>query len=142
VAIDWSLFEIAKTPPKHLERGWKKREKKERLEAVYALVDARDGEVCRVTGRQLIKGLPGSVAHEKWHTRHHMKKRSTHPEDIYNVANIFVCAWQVHQAIEDCLIEIEGDDANKRLIFSWNRRLVPVGSEPFRIKSKRRSQNK
>jgi hypothetical protein len=140
--IDWSVFAIPKGQPKHLEKGWKKREKEQRLEAVYALVDARDGQVCRVTGRTLIKGLPGSVAHEKWHTRHHMKKRSTHPEDYFNLANIFVCSWQAHQALESGALLHEGNDANGRLIFHWNRRVVPVGKEPFRIRSKRRSQNR
>jgi hypothetical protein len=140
--IDWSLLPIRKGPPKRLEKGWKKREQEARLEAVYALVDARDGSVCRVTGRALIKGLPGNVAPQKWHTRHHMKARSTHPEDKFNLANIFVCAWEAHQAIEDCLIEIEGTDANKRLFFRWNRRLVPVGKEPFRIVTADRSSRR
>jgi hypothetical protein len=140
--IDWSLFAIAKGPPKRLEKGWKKRERAQRLEDVYALADARDGTVCRVTGRQLKKGLPNTVDAKVWHTRHHMKKRSTHPEDIFNLANIFVCAWEVHQALERGEIEIEGTDANKRLFFRWNRRLVPVGKEPFRIVTADRSSRR
>jgi hypothetical protein len=140
--IDYSQFAIPKGPSIRLEKGWRRREREKRLEDVYALVDARDGSVCRVTGRQLRKGLPNTVDQKVWHTRHHMKKRSTHPEDYFNVANIFVCAWEAHKALEDCLIEIEGTDANKRLVFRWNRRVVPVGQEPFRIASKRRSQNK
>lgn len=140
--IDYSLLAIAKGPPKHLTKGWKKREKAARLEAVYALVDARDGSICRVTGRELKKGLPGSVEPRIWHTRHHMQARSTHPEDVYNLANIFVCCWQAHQALQDGLIEVEGDDANKRLFFRWNRRVITANKEPFRIVTADKSSRK
>jgi len=98
--------------------------------------------VCRVTGRRLKKGLQGNVDPRIWHTRHHMKERSTHPEDIYDIRNIFVCCWEAHRALQDGLIEIEGTNADKRLFFRWNRRVVPAGKEPFRIVTADRSSRK
>ena len=92
------------------------------------------------SGQQLIKGLPQQRPDKKvWLTRHHMHGRIGPARN--DPKFIFVCSWQAHEAIEHNLIEIEGDDADQRLIFRWNRRLVPVSKEPFRIKSKRRSQN-
>lgn len=137
--IDYSVLAIPKHRPESLVRGWKKQERARQMDEAYALVDARDGDICRVTGRRLTKGRPGTVPLRIWLTHHHLKKRSTYPGDKYDPRNIFVVCGQAHRALEGCLIEVEGTNAYRRLIFRWNRRIVPVGKEPFRIRSSNRS---
>lgn len=137
MAIDYSLSRLPKGTPNRLARGWKKRERDAKLDAAYAHVDQRDGVICRVTGRTLRKGLPGAVPPKFWLTRHHMYGR--HAALLSDVSAIFVCAWDVHQLLELNAIEIEGTNANRPLFFRWNRRVVPVGKEPFRLATRNRS---
>lgn len=136
---------IPKGTPRSLDTHWKKQEHDRLLKAAYDAVDLRDGTICRVTGRQLVKGIPGSPQSKNartWLTRHHMKPRSTHPGDSYNPALIFVCSWEVHKHLQRYEIEIEGTDARKRLVFRWNPRIFTGEKKPpFRIQSKRWSQN-
>jgi hypothetical protein len=106
---------------------------------VYAEVDARDGKKCKATGRPL---FAGAIDPRMRLERHHIKKRSTDKALRYVASNIVTLAGDVHQLVEAKALLIEGTNANKRLVFHWNREMVPVGKEPFKLLSKRKSQNK
>lgn len=110
---------------KHLRR---KAKEAERI-AIKKLVFARDGGKCRVCGGR---------AEEM----HELDFRSLGGQrSLEN--SIAVCIFRgknCHQLLQKHAIEVEGTDANTRLIFRWNRAMVARGSEPFRIRSKRRSQ--
>lgn len=151
VGFDYSFLHdipgaIPKGRPKILDADFKRQEHERLLQAAYDLVDARDGTICRVTGRQLVKGIPGSVpsANDKtWLTRHHLKPRSTNPAELYNPAFIFVCSWLSHKYLQKHAIEIEGTDARKRLFFRWNPRMFAEGEKvPFRIVTADRSSRR
>lgn len=143
VGIDWDLIArhggIAKGTPIVMEKGWKKREFEAALAAAYEVVNKRDGNRSRVTGVELF----AEHASDKSRREHnHLGERSTHPEKITDPSNIFLCSTLEHKYLTSHAIEIEGEDANQRLIFRWNLAMLNGNPPPFRLLSKRRSQNR
>lgn len=139
MAIDYTGFAIPKGLPSVLTKGWKKRDNQTRMDEAFAAVDKRDGLVSRISGQLLFT----NTNDPKLLRDHcHMRGRNVAPEDKYNPDKIFNASRYEHKLFDAHEIEVEGTDASKRLIFRWNRAVVPVGEEPFRILSKRRSQNR
>lgn len=143
IGIDWSAIEeaggIGKGPTIQLEKGWKDAAFTKALAEAYAIVDERDSNRSRITGIELAH----DAADPKRRREHnHLGERSTHPDKVTDPSNIFLCSTYEHGFLTSHALEIEGTDANARLIFRWNRRMVPAGKEPFRLLSKRRSQNR
>jgi hypothetical protein len=143
VGIDWDAIAraggIPKGPPVVLEKGWKKREFEAALAAAYEVVNKRDGNRSRVTGIELF-AEHGSDKSRREHN--HLGERSTDPDKITDPSNIFLCSTYEHKFITNHALEIEGTDANKRLIFRWNVAMLNGKQPPFRLLSKRRSQNR
>lgn len=143
MAIDYSAIEaaggIGKGKPRQLTRGWKKKENADRMQAAFDAVDARDKGISRISGKETLTNTSDDKA---LRDHCHMRGRNVDPVEKYNPKRIFTATREEHKAYDAHLLEREGEDADLRLIFRWNRRLVPVGQEPFRIASKRRSQNK
>lgn len=138
MAIDYSVLAISKGLPAVLTKGWKKRANDDRMQAAFDAVDARDGLVSRISGKALLK----ESANQKVQRDHcHMRGRNVDPAHRFDPRRIFNASRYEHRLFDAHAIEVEGMDANKRLIFRWNRNVVPVGQEPFRLLSKRRSQN-
>lgn len=129
---------IPKSHPGGLEKGWKRRENHARMDAAYAKVDARDGGLSRISGRPTVTGTSDPT---RLRDHCHIKAKGAHPELKYASSNIFTATRQEHKLFDAYAITLEGTDARGRLIFRWNRAIVPVGKEPFRLLSKRRSQN-
>lgn len=101
-------------------------------------IDKRDGMVSRISG----KPLDTNVANLKTLRDHcHIKSKKAHPALRYLVSNGFNASRFEHKLIHAGWIEIEGTDANKRLIFRWADH-VPAKDRTFQIKSKRWSQNR
>jgi hypothetical protein len=101
-------------------------------------IDKRDGMKSRVSG----KPLDTNTTNRKTLRDHcHIKSKKAHPEIRYEVWNGFNASRYEHKLIHAGWIEIEGTDANKRLIFRWSDH-VPAKDRTFRILSKRRSQNR
>lgn len=139
MGIDYSVLPLSKGTPRQLTRGWKKTANEARMQAAFDAVDARDKGISRISGKETFTG----TSNEKVLRDHcHFRGRNADPVEKYNQKRIFTATREEHKAYDAHLLEREGEDADKRLIFRWNRRLVPVGKEPFRIASKRRSQNK
>lgn len=137
--IDWNALAIPKGAPSVLTKGWKKRDNASRMDAAFAAVDARDGLVSRISGQPLLK----ESADPKLQRDHcHMRGRNVDPKEKFNPKRIFNASRYEHKLFDAHAIEVEGTDADQRLIFRWNRNVVPVEKEPFRLLSKRRSQNK
>jgi hypothetical protein len=90
-------------------------------------IDKRDGMKSRVSGKP--------------RDHCHIKSKKAHPEIRYEVWNGFNASRYEHKLIHAGWIEIEGTDANKRLIFRWAAHVKPE-DRTFRILSKRRSQNR
>ena len=138
MAIDYSLLAFGKGIPRVIQKATKRREDDQALKDAYTLVDARDKRTCRATGRPL---TPGAVMPAMRLERHHLKPRSTHPELITDSRNVVTVAADVHQLIEAAKIEVEGTDADGRLIFRWATG-VPEKERIVTLLSKRKSQRR
>ena len=117
--------------PRVIEKAQKVKAIEAHRKSVKAQVFARDGGKCRVCGG------PAQEMHELVF-RSLGGKRS-----LEN--SIAVCNYQgrnCHRLLQRLCIEWEGADANARVVFHWNRKMIPKGTEPFRILSKRRSERK
>jgi hypothetical protein len=129
MGIDYSQFAFAKGTPRVLTKAKRAKSSEQQRKDVKAAVFARDKSQCRVCGK------PAEEMHE-------LRFRSL--GGVRSLENsIAVCIFRghnCHRLLQTHCIDVEGEDANKRLVFHWNRRMVKKGEEPFRIKSKRRSQ--
>lgn len=126
-----------KPMPRAIEKHARKVASDAALTDAYKLVDARDKRTCRATGRTL---QPGAVMPQMRLERHHLAKRSTHKGLVADSQNIVTLAADAHQLVEAGALLIEGDNADERLVFHWNREIVKPNKEPFKLLSKRKSQ--
>lgn len=117
-----------------LERKARKAFDEAVLAEAYEIVNQRDGNICRVTGRFL---QPGAVMAEVRREHHHLQPRSIAPERIADPKNIILVAAEVHALITGGFIEIEGKDATKPLFAHWNEKAMKGRIKPFRIVGKR-----
>jgi hypothetical protein len=117
-----------------LDRKARKAEEDAALAAAYEIVNQRDANLCRVTGRFL---SPSSVMAETRREHHHLQPRSIAPDRIADPSNIILVAAEVHQLITGGFIEIEGKDATKALFAHWNEAAMKGRIKPFRIVGKR-----
>jgi hypothetical protein len=133
-----SFNPVEKPVLRDLDKHHKDRDREARIEAAYAEVDKRDGGIDQVTGQFTVPGSPDTKLARD---HHHLKGRRVRPDWIDKPERIITVARRTHRLLQRHAILVEGDDARYRLVFTWNRTMVPVGKEPFRIKSKRWSQN-
>lgn len=132
--IDWSEVTryggVPKGPSIQLEKGWKQAAFETALAKAYAKVDLRDENRSRITNTPL---LPSTGNLKQLREHNHLGRRSTFPSLKTAVKNIFLVSNYEHGYLTRNELLTHGTDANKDLKFSWNRRLVPVGKEPFRV---------
>ena len=117
-----------------LARRARRAEDSTALADAYAVVDARDGGFCVITGRFVVAG---AVDPRRRREHHHLKGRNVRPDWVTDPRRIITVAADVHQLIEGGFIEVEGENANQRIVAHWNRALMPSGREPFRLLSRR-----
>lgn len=115
------------------KKARKAAEEKELAEA-YEVVNVRDGNQCRVTGRFL---QAGAVMAEVRREHHHLVPRSIAPDRVCDATNIILVAAEVHNLITGGFIEVEGKDATKPLFFHWREDMMRGRIKPFAIKGKR-----
>jgi len=110
------------------------------LKDAYAVVNARDENRDRVTGKPL-KASSADPAVRREH--HHIQSRGAYPERIADPANIILVSVLTHSLIEGGLIVVEGIDASlpNRLRFMWRvDPPVPANLRVVRIQSRRRTE--
>lgn len=117
-----------------LEKNERKAEDTKALADAYERVNARDGNLCRVTGRFL---SPTSVMAETRREHHHLQPRSIAPDRVADDRNIVLVCAEAHQLITGGFLEVEGTDATKPLFFHWNEIAMRGRVRPFAIKGKR-----
>jgi hypothetical protein len=131
VGIDYSQLPLSKGQPRVLLKALKDKAEEKHRKDIKAKVFARDKGKCRVCGSQADE-------------MHELDFRSLGGKrSLEN--SIAVCIFRgnnCHRYLQTHAIDVEGSDANARLVFHWNRSMVKKGEEPFRIKSKRRSQDR
>lgn len=128
--IDYSIFAIPKQRSIAAEKADKDAAFDAKLAKAYRAVELRDDNRSRITGTPL---FPSSGQERQRREHNHLGRRSTYPSLKTAVKNIFLCSTYEHRFLTNNELLIHGTDANKELRFSWNRRLIPVGKEPFRI---------
>lgn len=117
-----------------LERKARKAEAEQALADAYEIVNQRDGNQCRVTGRFL---QAGAVMAEVRREHHHLRERSLAKELVADPRNIILVCAEAHFLITGGFLEVEGDDATKPVFFHWNPVAMRGRVKPFAIKSKR-----
>lgn len=117
-----------------LDRKARQAEADAELAAAYEIVNARDGNICRVTGRFL---SPSSVMAETRREHHHLEPRSIAPARIADPTNIILVCKEAHDYITGGFIEVEGKDATKPMFFHWREDMMRGRVRPFHIKGKR-----
>lgn len=131
MSIDYSQLALPKGTPRVVLKSLKAKAAEKHRKDIKAQVFARDGGKCRVCGGQ---------AEEM----HELEFRSLGGKrSLEN--SIAVCIFRgnnCHRLLQTHAIDVEGENANQRLVFHWNRAMVKKGEEPFRLRSKRRSQNR
>lgn len=135
-----AFFKGRTVVPGPIERKARRAKKADALQTAYASVDARDKKRCQVTGKALSVG-----GVDEWTRleRNHLGPRSTRPEDRANADNILTVSAAVHKLMQAwALIPVDAKgDRTERVSkiagYRWNRAMVPVGKEPFRLKSRK-----
>jgi hypothetical protein len=117
-----------------LDRHERRAAEEKALADAYEVVNIRDGNQCRVTGRFL---QPGAVDARVRREHNHLVPRSIAPDRIADPNNIFLVCAEAHDLITGHYIEVEGADASRRLHFHWNEDMMRGRVKPFRIVSKR-----
>lgn len=101
-----------------MQRGARKKAKQEALEAAYDVCNQRDGNRCRVTGKRLDPAAM-DPAHRREH--HHLKGRRVRPEWRERSERICLVSKLAHGLITAGWIEVEGDNADKALMWHWTK---------------------
>lgn len=137
MAIDYSQLKFAKGQPKVLlERAQQKAEERE-WRRTCQIVDERDKRVCQVTGRPV-----SAWAVDPWMRleRHHLEYRSKNKARRWTAYNVWTVCAAVHQLIHGGALRLynkagkPATDVREIDHVAWNRRLVPVGEEPCRVR--------
>lgn len=138
MAIDYSQLAISKGLSAALSRHARKVDRAVSLRQAYALVDARDEGISWVSGCYTV---PKAADSRQRREHHHLHGRNARPDLRDDPHAIITVSGFEHRLIEDGALVAEGDDARNPIFWHWNRAMVPAGKEPFRLKSKRWSQN-
>lgn len=117
-----------------LDRRARQAEEDQALVDAYEVVNQRDGNQCRVTGRFLQAGAVDARVRRE---HHHLVPRSIAPERVTDPDNIILVAAEVHDLITGRFIELEGKSATKPLFAHWNESAMKGRIKPFRIVGKR-----
>lgn len=117
-----------------LARNERRAAEEKALNDAYELVNVRDGNQCRVTGRFVQAGAVDARVRRE---HHHLEPRSLSPLRVADPANIILVCAEAHDLITGRFIEVEGDDATKPVFFHWNEEAMKGRIKPFRIVGKR-----
>lgn len=124
-------------PPKgsgRLARAERRAEEEKALAEAYEVVNIRDGNQCRVTGRFV---QPCAVDARVRREHHHLVPRSIDLERVADPTNILLVCAEAHDLITGRFIDVEGTDATKAVFFHWNEEAMKGRVKPFRIVGKR-----
>jgi hypothetical protein len=109
--------------PGGLGVGWK-------LAKAYAEVDAREDNVCQVSG---VKLSPAARDTKRLREHHHIKGRNVKPEWVYESRRIVLCSKFVHDLFTGKALLLDSTDATQPLKLRWNRAFIKPGKEAIRL---------
>jgi hypothetical protein len=122
-----SHFKSADTPVK-VQRHDRKKAREEALEKAYAVVNNRDHNTCRATGRRLD---PAAIDPAFRREHHHLKGRNVRPDWRDKPERICLVSALAHDLITKGWIDVEGTDARKPLFFHYT---ALAKSRPIQLK--------
>ncbi len=131
MAIDTSALPYPKHTPAPVARHWRATANDAKLEHAYRAVELREDNHCQVTGVPLV---PKSPNDKRRREHHHLTGRRVRPEWRHRPERILLVSADVHRLLESHALQPDGCDARKPIRFAWNRRIVPAGKEPFRLR--------
>ena len=117
-----------------LERQARRSAEYQAMADAYEVVNVRDGNQCRVTGRFVHAGAVDARTRRE---HHHLVPRSLAPDRVADPDNIILVCAEAHDLITGRFIEVEGTDATKPLFFHWREEAMKGRAKPFAIKGKR-----
>lgn len=137
MAMDTSALRFPKAKPRVLDAAAKARAEDAAWRACCRAVDARDKRICHVTGLSLSAG-----AVDPWRAleRHHLAYRSRDTTRKTDPENVLTVSRAVHQLLHAGALQLRNPGGQPvRTVaglnhVAWNRRLVPKGEEPCRIR--------
>jgi hypothetical protein len=115
-----------------IEKATKASEHDRKLKAAYAEVDAREDNVCQVSG---VKLSPKTDNPRRLREHHHIKGRNVKPEWVYEPKRIVLCSKFIHDLFTGKALLLESTDATQPLKLRWNRSIVKPGKEPIRLEN-------
>lgn len=132
----YGAFSKTNQVPQVIARHQRKLSEKKALDAAYRATERRDGNVCRVTGEPV---SPQAKEYKHLREHHHLRGRNVKPEWKFDASRIIVVSKLAHDLITAGWIDVEGDDATKRIVFTWAEHVKPA-LRPFQLRSRRRCQ--
>ena len=133
MAIDYSALTFSKGTPLALTKHRKRVATVARLLEAYSDVDLRDCGFSVISG---VYTVPGATDPKRRREHHHLNGRRVRPEWVCCPERIITVTGWEHELLTSNALQIEGCDARERLMFYWNRKIVPPGKEPFRLKKR------
>lgn len=117
-----------------LDRRERKVAEEKALNEAYEIVNIRDGNQCRVTGRFVQAGAVDARVRRE---HHHLQPRSLAPDLVAEPRNILLVCAEAHDLITGKFLHVEGTDASKPVFFFWDEERMKGRIKPFRIVGKR-----
>lgn len=130
-------FQTNQKPAKgswRLEKQARKAAEEQAIADAYEVVNVRDGNQCRVTGRFLTAGAVDARVRRE---HHHIIPRSIAPHLVDDPNNILLVCAEAHDLITGRFLEVEGKNASRSIFFHWNEQAMKGITKPFRIIGKR-----
>lgn len=124
-----TLFKSADAPVS-VQRWSKKKAKQDKLEDAYAVVNIRDGNKCRITGKPL-DAASLDPAHRREH--HHLTGRRVRPDWRERPERIILVSKLAHDCITQGWLVIQGTDGRKPIFAHWASHVKPT-QRPFQIR--------
>jgi hypothetical protein len=125
-----AFFKDRSVTPRVIEKARKSSEHDRKLAKAYAEVDAREDNVCQVSG---VKLSPAARDTKRLREHHHIKGRNVKPEWVYESRRIVLCSKFVHDLFTGKALLLDSTDATQPLKLRWNRAFIKPGKEPIRL---------
>ena len=142
MSIDYNAIADAggfgKGTPRKVVKAAKKKQAAKALKDAYVDVDARDQLVSWVSGKKLYRGVASDnirLEHHHLDRRSQAKQRIADPFNVISVSATEADYLDCHYLRPVNATGAEVHDTRQIVAFEWNRRVVKVGMEPFKVKA-------
>lgn len=128
--IDYSQLPLSKGVPRCLLRHRKQADADAELQRAYRIVEIREDHTCQISGVLL---FPFAREEKRRREHHHLVSRRIRPEWRADPKRIVLVSAAIHKLLTANVILVDGTDATKPLVFTWNRHIIAPNREPMRL---------